>query len=224
MYVFSSYFRVFSSYFHRILTYFHVFSCIFIVFSLIFTYFHRIFTYFHRILTYFHVASGLSMVLTRRNSVFWWFVTSLCSVIHCLSQGQWRSQGGRGGATAPLMVPKTVLVESLNPGRNFRGGGRYSEQRVKSNYQTEKTYRWAIRMCLIIRVGFGIWLSMTSHIKSSKCVGQLLNVANCQCSSAMWLTHVLCVAFIDYVRYWCRFIVIIIGLGSRNLVVSCSYL
>ena len=46
-------------------------------------------------------------------------------------------------------------------------------------------------MCLIIRVGFGIWLSMTSHIKSSKCVGQRLNVANCQCSSAMWLTHVL---------------------------------
>ena len=133
------------------------------------------------------------------------------------------AKGGRGGATAPPMVPKTVLVKSLNPGRNFRGG-RCSEQRVKSNYQTAKTYRWAIRMCLIIRVGFGIWLSMTSHIKSSKCVGQRLNVANCQCSSAMWLTHVLCVAFIDYVRYWCRFIVIIIGLGSRNLVVSCSYL
>ena len=35
---------------------------------------------------------------------------------------QWRSQGGARGATAPPMVPKTVLVKSLNPGRNFRGG------------------------------------------------------------------------------------------------------
>ena len=33
------------------------------------------------------------------------------------------AKGGRGGATAPPpMVPKTVLVKSLNPGRNFRGG------------------------------------------------------------------------------------------------------
>ena len=128
----------------------------------------------------------------------------------------------KGGDRPPPMVPKTVLVKILNPGWNFRGvDGLNNESNPIIKLQK---HRWAIRMCLISRVGFGIWLSMTLHIKSSKCVGQRLNVANCQCSSAMWLTHVLCVAFIDYVRYWCRFIVIIIGLGSRNLVVSCSYL
>ena len=49
-----------------------------------------------------------------------------------------RSQGGN---PPDAMVPKTVLVKSLNPGRNFRGGDRCSEQQVKSNYQIAKTYR-----------------------------------------------------------------------------------